>query len=958
MSTFRFKAPDIPFLLSGDNALVTDLLRGDDEPLEPSDEPIAALEFQPDGVSGDMQLGKSGSLTLGVDAETSVQLSAIWPTTADQHGEVLELLGLDEFFANGGQDQLVVLLQVGGALDASVSAGFRYSVLKADASLKAGADGTFATARAFPLDTPARVVLTDFFRDIRLPAAVEVVPEPGQAVVLDYGGYLKFGASVKLGYEMSGSASHELGRLSLSERLNVDLFAQLGIAAELAGRFNVLVSAGSKPGWARVRVRKHREKSLAIAADVSVGLDLVVDGLPGSKDKFLGSLLGLRTQNWLNLFSDAQKFTDFEQLDAHLDTLAKKYIEELTGEVFDKLAESDAFTGFLDHVNEIIDSYQNLETHTIAILDRYFDPVAGKLDSAAAKALKFIDRISAIDELAGQILPDEVSDVLFLLTDGDPLGWLAGRVEIAGEVVDGLEELKRRIGQVSSLATDTAHAKIREVVSLAKSNFPLDQFLTDLDDIDLPTLKQQADQRLGGFAERLVGRSLEGLSNSELGKVVTEIHETLDSIDDFTDQVYAKVRAALNQSLELKLHASYNRASESDDLIDLDLNLKEEEGRRLMRRAGLGDFGPALVLSDPEIVRLNSGTLTDRFTQERSVAFNVVGWHDGWHYNSMRRLITRSEQHIRSEEGLVTISTELELELDRERNRNGEKIFTNFLLGMIGHTTGAAKFDEETGRYLVDTIERMSASYSLGFEDADTEPKELFRYLSFADDFGLVESDAAARAAIEPLLPRDDEGHFGWTSVCYEARFSEQALKAAFGVAFDGEALRRTMREIVLANYMARPHMKAIGWAYWTPGLYSEFKRLGSASFSGRSGRVVPHASPFREAESPHKVTLDRSDFRLLSTLYLIEDRVVKAFETLSKLIAGGEALSPREYAKALRSLGQALESYDKFDAFDNTIFAILDGLTAAAGHDGVRNSRLTISSRVGDREVKKMLVA
>src|SRR6185436_8380798 len=235
------------------------------------------------------------------------------------------------------------------------------------------------------------------------------------------------------------------------------------------------------------------------------------------------------------------------------------------------------------------------------------------------------------------------------LTGGDPLNWILGRIRIPGPggqtIIPSLPELQKRAQQTLDLIQNDAHEEIRKVIALAKSKFPIDGFLNSLSDVDsIPKLQALAEDKLGGFIERLIGKGIGQLSKSELGQVITRLNKILNAAQDFENKVYARFKEAAKQSFSFKLQANYSRASERDALIDVMINLATDEGKALMRAAGHGDFQNILAAFRPELVRINSGLLTHKVTKQSNFSVNVVGWHRGWHYQGMDRVIVNAEQ--------------------------------------------------------------------------------------------------------------------------------------------------------------------------------------------------------------------------------------------------------------------------------------------------------------------------
>lgn len=964
MSNIELKKTDIPFWFGGEGALKVNLNVTDPtKPIPPTDNDIMAVDFSIGG-SQPFSIGANDSFKFEIGASAGAALIPLWSSSSAARLKLLDDYGLHGFFDGGAHgESLLLLLKIGAKADANLSAKFKYLNLTANASLAAGADGNYALIRSFPTNTAAGDLIKKFLGSMRLPANIRGPLNPDEVIAFDYGGYVRFKAGLGFGYEISGSSSFEINQLQFAEKYAFTLMAKLGLESSVAGNFRIEVRPGSQPGWAQIVLRKRRSKSFAIAADVSAKATFEQEGLPENADDFLSAVIGVKSKNWLNLFNQVHELTDFNKLQVYLDNLAKSFIEEYTGKAFEELADHTKLDEVINLIGEVIDQYNEVGDNAVTLFDKYFNIATGAVDAKLSEALQFIKNVTSLDQLKGQI-DSTVWDVVNQLTDGDPLDWLLGKVEIDGHTLNSLDEIKARVDKVLDLIQNEAHKEIRRLIALAKSKFPLDRFISELGHIDWMTLQTLTERRLTGFVERLIGQSIKGLSNTQLGKAVTKFHGVLDGIDNFKNTLYKKIKQTLDQSFSFQLHAEYSRASENDALLDFELNLNTAIGQGLMKKAGGGDFAEVLAAYGTGAVKLNKGVLSHKVTRQTKFSVNITGWHLGWNYQGLDRLITEAEQRIIPDaNGQLSIITTFDMQKERERKRNGERVYTNLLLRFIGESHGVLDFDKANQVYLVDAITRMSSKYTLVFQDPSTTEHELAQYLSFADDFGLAASDDAALQILEPLLPTDAQGNFGETSITYDVRFTEEGLRSLFTQPFglsEEMHLRRTMRLIVLANYLNKgATLTTRAWCYWTPGIQEVWAK-GQADFTNHSARVFsPIApSPLKNLAAPAKATLSQTELKQLSTLYFIEESVVKGMRKLATLIQSKQKLSPRDFEKAMGDFGSALKSYDNFDEGDNTIFAIFDKLIVRYANGQHRNSSLELKSTLNGRTVTKMLVA
>jgi hypothetical protein len=942
------------------------------QPLKLTDEDLFSLTFDI-GAGKSFAIGSQNNLRLGVEADTRSKLAPLWKSSSEVRKKALKDFDWENYF-DQHDDRMLLLFQLGAQVDGQVAGKFSHTTLSAGLDLKAGADASYSMIRSAPIDTPAEALVRDFFGAVCLPADVSSPLTNDQAIVFEYGGYLKFNETLGVGYELSGSPSFRLAELQLSEKYNFSLLAKLNLGAAIAGRFKIVVRGGSEPGWVKVVVLKNRsgEFSLAAIGDATARIDTV--GWPKSAHELLSSMLGLKAKNWLNLFEQIRKLTDFQELEKYLDKLARKFIEEYTGKAFDLLKNKTELDEFLGEVNRVTQAYHNLGNHAVTLFDRYFDPLRKEIDGELLKALKKIKDATTWDELKVQInisFNDVLWDVTNQLTEGDLLRWILGEVEINGSVVDTLELLKKRADQVLDLIQNTAHGEIRRLIALAKSNFPLDHFLEELNEVtDLAALRKKANAKLTAFVERMIGQALDTLEESEAGDAIKRFHEALVAISEFRDTIYQKITETLKQSFEFNLQAAYNRDSENKALFNFELDLESEGGKRLMRQVGLGDFSGVLTEFNKDFIKLNEGLLSHNVIRESKFTINIIGWHRKWHYEGFDRLIVEAEQRINTDDnGHLTAITTLDLEKESERKRNGERIYTNLLLRFIGESHDKLELDSSSKMYLIHAITRMSARYQLVLDDDQTRPEELNKYLAFAKEFGLAASEQEAFDKFKVLLPTDTEGNFGNISLTYDVRFTEQSLKALFNPAFyeNGkfkkeveDKLRRTMRLIILINFHEKgPNLSDIAWAYGTPGIYILKKQQGPAFVPELSSKELSpiSPSPVSHLHAPIKVILRREQLRILNDLYEIEDKMIKGMEQLSELVNRNGKFKPNEFENALSEFGSALKSFDDFDQGDNTVFAIFDRLIFMAGVKE-RNSSLTLISNLDGHVIKQSLIA
>ena len=962
MPALSFKKKDLPFLLGGDGevAVSTGNLRPN-QPLPDDATTVLSVAFKAGG-STRTSLGQDGTVKIGLSTAASVDLTPVFGGSTGAQAKLLKTYGLGDFFRRGANaDKVILVFDTAASAELSASTAFTYATLKASVEVDAGADGAYAYARALDRSLPIQRLLGDFFKTMRLPEQGQTAPAPGEAIALQYGGYLRLSAAVSAGYQLAGTKDISIGQLALSETYDLSIIGKIGLKAGVAGRFSILVTAGELDGWARVQVRRQRSRDLKVAADVAVDFKNELQDLPATANEFLGAALGVNGKSFLEVLRRVGELSEFDKLETALDGLAKKYIEDLTGKAFDRLGSSSEFPRFLGGVNKIVKSDDRFGNRAVSLFERYFDKL-GDLR-------RFLDRLKGLQPGGLKDLRKDLDpqgwNILAQLTDGDPLGFLVDEVTAGGKRVDSVAELNARAADALSLIDDVEHAELRQAIAVAKQRFSIERLFSELAKVDtVDELQAVATEKLGLFVTRLVGRTLDSATNLKLA--LSEIQAVLHKIDGFAEKLYRAFKEAANSAYKASLHAEYTRASESDALVDLSINLRHALGPDLLSQAGKGDFEELLRVTNPDVVLLREGTFTHRASRGTAFKVNIVGWHLDYKYEGFDRVITETEQRVLPSERGLTVLTTASVEVERERRRRDEAVHVHFLLRALGESAKAVRADGRSLAYLVDTLEGLTADYQLEFTDQDTSAVELRDYLAFARDLGLSGAGATFEE-LEPLLPRG-AGGFGKCEAAYEVRFGQKALAALLTVkqisAGTEAVIRNSMRQIVLSNYLKTEGLHDVAFAYASPATFDRFREEGFAAFTNTSSRELP-VRLLTAIAAPSRVALNRMELNLLATLYDIESSLVDSVKDLYKLLNGGKAMDPGKFERALGRFGEAMNSFDRFDQTSgrhetgtSTVFVLFDALVRLAAPDGTANTAvLRLRSEAGGREVEKIFM-
>ncbi|MES1256502.1 MAG: hypothetical protein ABUS56_12880 [Acidobacteriota bacterium] len=966
MPTLDIAKSDIPLWSGAEGALRINLSGDPTRNLAPGASPVVDATFDVEGKT-DIALTSKGSVGIGLHAGAKARIVPIFQENQGGGADLVTRFGLGDSLTT---DNVLMALEVGGDAGLTAKGSFRHTVLAVNATLEAGVDATYVAVRAFNREKTLGEMLAELAKGLSLPGGITTPPAAGEVISFEYGGVLKYSVGASAGYDIKGTQSIKISEIALSEHYALSVVGKLTISGEVSGRFSVDVSKGTQEGFARVVVRRRRAKQLQIAADVNASASLTTDGLPASGKEFLGALLGVQGKNWLNLVdslvTQAGQVDSIETLKAKLDGLATDYLNAFAGKKLDQLTSVAEVKAFQDKLAKVVTSYRQLDERAIALFDRYFDPALNRVDKLAGK----LDELNALvswDTLKGEIDPT-LWNIVRQLTDGNPLGWALGM--LPGTTIPSLPELKKRVGSTLSLIRDEAHGEIRDFIRLAKEQFGLDPFFSQLSTISsLEGLKGLAREKIGHFVERLIGDRIDTLNGNALKKALDVVKQVVARRDAFFASFDKILKEAASQKFMLGLHAAYHSATERDALVDLDIRLVNADGspnltgHRYMQAAGRGDFQEILASFQPDVVRLREGVLSHHLSSGSSLKFNVAGWHHQFNYESMYRVMVDTEQQIKdSGTGMLTVFTTVDMTVDTERRRRGSKseeaVLTNFLLRILGETkVSDSSFDAKTEQYAIDVVTGMAVNYSVTFTDADTSSDELDDYLSFAKTLGL-DTVGATRSAIEPFLEFKGDS-VGKTSSAYEVRYTRAALSALVRARPRKSDVVQIMRRIVLANYFREPLLHDVGWLYGSDDVRALFDANINDFESAQSilgNATVRLTSPIPGIHPPvrfQNTQMIRSD---VATLFRIESKVVKAFEELDTLLVSTTPIKTADLEDRLRTFGKALDAFDGFDNGENSVFAVFDGLVQLQGGGGAsRASSLTFMSMKDGAERTKV---
>ena len=912
---------------------------------------LAEMKFSI-GTSKDLKFGDKNKLALkvGFSSQVAGLIDLIW--TGDE-SDLIKKYQLEPFLT---ADKLYLALTFNAKADGKIEGKLPTGALSANFGIGAGGYVGYKRLMPYPKTESVRFIIDDLFAKTRLPQMVNNVneiPREGEVIVLEYGGYLKLSARLTWGYSLTGTRSFDVKDLQLAADYALKLTAEAKIGYNLAGDFSVEVRRGNLENWVRFVVRKKRRSEFDFAADFGFTGDFELGGLPASADDFIAALFGTKAKTFLDYFAKAEKYSSLDELEKAIGKLAGDYLQKLSDDLIGKVLSNGTLKEFLAAIEKAVAYYNTIEDKIINLYEDY------------------LGKIPQLEKTLDDILNLKKFENLSKLTDAET--WEIIR-KLSGEkfyelLLDqtAFGDFLAYVQKTKDFLNDGASAEIRKIIADLKKEFPLNELFTELEKYDTPEkLKALADEKLKGLVEKLLGQAFDELGNFK--DASKQINDTLKQITDFKNKWYGKLTEAAKQSFKFNLNYAYTQASESDALIDVEINLSEAAGRTLADSAAVGDFTKILNNYDPAVTRVNPNSIfTKKLTKAAHLQINVLGWG----FERMVELIQKVDHSIQTEpNGLMhvfTIDTQIKQLADtKKKGKLLEEVKSNFLFRAIGATfqpTGTgAPIDKKTNEYVIATLNKMAVSYQLAHHDTDTKPGELRLYLDLAEYLGLIPSRDLFISELQKHFP---DG-FGDVNVEYVVRYDDQTVRNAFTLS--GEELkdyaRQTVRKLMSAKYTGMRNIDwsgRIGFAYLNQRFADIYFNQGFTAFRAIA-KSITLPPWFTGGSVPFEVALSDANRSVIMKMFDIEKNYVNRFDKLDQLIDKSLTdkipVSLDELAKASRDFVGMADDLDEFGRA-NSFFLAFDKLTQTGSSDKWRRESamiLTIKSVAGETVTKYLM--
>lgn len=880
------------------------------------------------GVTVDAK-GDDAKAELGIEFEQAANFDIIWPGEGKNEKALLK----DYNLPLPAPEEIYLVFDATGKAGVKGSVSFPVGPVGFNFGLKTGGEAEYVYVKRIPRNTKARDALQAFFDGLRLPYGVREarhIPEAGEVIAFKYGGYLKLNGGVSWGYSVNKFVGSRLRDLELQTKATVKAKAGLKGSLDIAGNWSVEVREGTADKWVRVTVRKHKERLINIAADLSANVELDTKGLPDNPSEFMEALLGMRTTGVLN--DVTEKLADPDALLKH----AEKKIDDFTGRVVDAVTEK-LFDDVIDlnsetagQVFDFIKKTENKLEELKGVDDRILDVIEQYVDEKSDKTLESaLDKVAALTKRLdlNSVVDSEVLDFLQRYLGEDFEKFLTDDAFF--------EDIKQKVEAWKKAGwkevRDFVEAK-KKALNLDKLTGELEKAIKKLKEVDTPEkFKAKVNASLRELADKLTGKVLDELDKKAFKKELEELQQVLANLESFQDKLYKQFEKALNDTYGFELSYSYTRAKERTAFIDVEINLGKQAGRDLIKDALYGNFSEITDNFDPTVVKIYPTVFTRKLRTARRLNLTVLGWN----VDSLKELVLSRKTTITQEGNELIWVHESLVEGSSSRKRGNERTSMHFALQLM--TRGRSE-------KLVDSVSSISATYDLNVNDKDTKERELKLYLRRAQDLGLMRPGDLDDLLDEwrARLGLAAGSDWGEVTIKYSVRYKSEFLLNLFR-AFDADDLegqgrkafhlimsaicvdlytmnREAERYLSIAKMILDPQYDHERW----PKLFRA-KRFDwgnrDVEFTVR-GQLIP-------------VRLDFGGRGILTNLLEVEDEYVNAIVNLDAILSVDEntpidadALDEafEDFARQQRNILNALKRpIREEERFADPFFAILD---------------------------------
>jgi hypothetical protein len=489
-------------------------------------------------------------------------------------------------------------------------------------SASADTKGYFAVAKGI-LNGPTQNALasvTDLISTWKLPSQVDDISKMPERTTLisEVDGSFQLGSKVTFGYDFNWvRAVDGLGlKGDVGLKLKAGLEASIGFG--MTGKYAVLLSRATDAPAIRMRLYKLRVRELDLGFSASLSATPVTPAdLPASLDDLLKAITGTHQQQIVKLLGDVRDWTDpskpiFGPLVGLADAEAQKLIQSITG-VTDL---AGAFDDVKARIQKLFDLWDQLPQTATELL---WSKLPDQQQIAAVKDIA--QKVSTFSEAdLSQFVQSKLGDVQFFNSpEGQALESLAvDGLFSAIQNTPELAKVKQGAGLVAGILDGSeVQTLLTNLQNAVNTRLDLKKIETIVDQASFDSLDTWLKARLENFLEtKLVGA--QGVA--EIQKLRDGIHTILGK----AESLYTRSLAALKQTYDFSLNATYQSTSTSSALLDVNFDFAvpgSQAGAGL--KLALGGRFDQLLASSMAGVTINEGVLAVALHKESHVSISL-----------------------------------------------------------------------------------------------------------------------------------------------------------------------------------------------------------------------------------------------------------------------------------------------------------------------------------------------
>lgn len=641
--------------------------------------------------------GKVGfGLSAGVEAGIGVYDA---PAAALQNLALVESPGLDLALPDSATTKFL-LMKLGYAAEGSAEGSHPLGVV---GSVTFGVQGSgrslMAVLHRFDQGDGARTVLARTVKSWRLPRHVaKGTLAPGTWVIADLEGSVAVKIGAKVGYDFNFVHDARVGGLTGDIGLKLDAAIKATLGFDFSARFLAVVGREAADETVRLRLFKQKKNGMNFALNLNLGVTTEAEFLPGTADEFVQAVFGVHGVQVARTLKAIEKWTDKNKSVGELvagltNEKALELIQQTTG-----VSAPQAFAKGKQRLVGVIAKWDSLPDKVSAKVWDLLGKLGKKESAAFADALTIL---AGTDPAAQRSKIREIlSGTAFLARP--EAQWLMSLAET------GALELLDRLDHVQAIAQQTLDALDGDVLRHLKAKLEdmlgLDQVLKAVKQADFNKLDSLLVERLSMFLDK--GLTFENLA---------EIRNAINTVITKRQDIYAKVRKALNSRYNLDLAVTFQRATAKEALIDVEFDLANPAAAALFGSVMQDAAYDTLFLDETPGVRINSAVMTHGITRSSSVELNLPMFSfKSEHENSSLAKVRASDLTVEEEAGRLLV-----YDLNaRDEVRVRRQYKSKLVLALTDEIT-------RTSRVRVSSSRRGTWSYQLLHAKANMKREEL-----------------------------------------------------------------------------------------------------------------------------------------------------------------------------------------------------------------------------------------